>query len=155
MDRLKHLKIRQVDSALAPFREISEKDRPVSGWIRAIRDAYGMSLRQLAERMGVSKTTVATLEKNEAAETIKLSSLRAVGAALGCDLVYSLVPRGSLEESVQRRARLVAERDVERVSDSMELEDQAIPVTERERQVSDLAERLWQDLPKELWDDPL
>jgi len=37
----------------------------------------------------------------------------------------------------------------------MDLEDQAIPVSERERQVSDLAERLWQEMPKELWDDPL
>ena len=155
MSRFKHLKIRQVDSALAPFREILEVDRPGAGWIRAIREASGMSLRQLAERMGNSKTTVATLERNEAAETVKLSSLRAVGAALDCDLVYALVPRSSLEDSVRRRARLVAERVVGRVSDSMVLEDQAIPVAEQERQVLDFAERLWQEMPKELWDDPL
>ena len=155
MSRFKHLKIRQVDSALAPFHEIPQVGRPGTGWIRAIREALGMSIRQLAERMGVSKTTAATLERNEAAETIKLRSLRAVGAALDCDLVYALVPRTSLEESVRRRARLVAERVVGRVSESMDLEDQAIPVAERERQVSDLAERLWQEMPKELWDDPL
>ena len=155
MSRFKHLKVRQVDSALAPFREILEVERPGTGWIRAIREAAGMSLRQLAERMGVSKTTAATLERSEAAETVKLSSLRAVAVALDCDLVYALVPRTSLEDSVRKRARLVAERVVGRVSDSMELEDQAIPVAERERQVSDLAERLWQEMPKELWDDPL
>ena len=155
MSRFKHLKVRQVDSALAPFREILEVERPGTGWIRAIREAAGMSLRQLAERMGVSKTTAATLERSEAAETVKLSSLRAVGVALDCDLVYAFVPRSSLEDSVRRRARLVAERVVGRVSDSMELEDQAIPVAERERQVSDLAERLWQEMPKELWDHPL
>ena len=155
MSRFKHLKIRQVDSALAPFREIAEIDRPDKGWIRAIRDASGMSLRQLAERMGVSKTTAATLERNEAAETVKLASLRAVGEALDCDLVYALVPRTSLEDSVRKRARLVAERVVGRVSQSMDLENQAIPVAERKRQVSDLAERLWQEMPQELWDDPL
>jgi predicted DNA-binding mobile mystery protein A len=114
-----------------------------------------MSIRQLAERMGVSKTTAATLERNEAAETIKLSSLRAVGAALDCDLVYALVPRTSLEDSVKKRARLVAEAVVGRVSDSMGLENQAIPVAERERQVLDLAARLWQEMPKDLWDEPL
>ena len=155
MNRFKHLRIRQVDSALAPFREIPEADRPELGWVRAIREACGMSFRQLAERMGISKTTVATLERNEAADRIKLSSLRAVGAALDCELIYALVPRTSLEELVKRRARLVAESVVGRVSDSMDLEDQAIPMEERERQVSDLAERLWQDLPRELWDDPL
>ena len=91
----------------------------------------------------------------EAAETVKLSSLRAVGEALNCDLVYALVPRTSLEDSVRRRARLVAERVVRRVSQSMDLEDQAIPIDERERQVSDLAEELWQQMPQELWDDSL
>ena len=155
MSRFKHLKIRQVDSALAPFREILEMERPKAGWIRAIREASGMSLRQLAERMGVSKTTAATFERNEAVDAIKLSSLRAVAAALDCDLVYALVPHTSLEDSVKRRARIVAESAVGRVSDSMALEDQAIPVAERERQVSDLAERLWREMPKELWDDPL
>jgi predicted DNA-binding mobile mystery protein A len=155
MSHFKHLKIRQVDSALAPFRETADVDRPTGGWTRAIREAYGMSLRQLAERMGVSKTTAATLERNEGAETIKLSSLRAVGAALDCELVYALVPRTSLEKLVRRRARLVAERVVGRVSDSMDLENQAIPPEERERQVAELTEELWQDMPKELWDDPL
>lgn len=155
MTQLKHLRIRQVDSALAPFREIPDPDRPGTGWIRAIREASGMSIRQLAERMGASKTTAATLERNEAADTVKLSSLRVVAEALDCDLVYALVPRTSLEDSVRRRARLVAERVVGRVSQSMDLENQAIPVTERERQISDLAEKLWQEMPRELWNDSL
>jgi len=155
MSGFKHLKIRQVDSALGPFREVLEVDRPRNGWIRAIREASGMSLRQLAERMGVSKTTAAALERNEAAETVKLRSLRAVGAALDCELVYALVPRTSLEESVKRRARFVAEQMVGRVSDSMGLEDQAIPTEERDRQVSELAEQLWREMPRELWNDPL
>jgi len=155
MDRFKHLKIRQVDSALTPLRELQELDRPDAGWIRAIREASGMSIRQLAERMGISKTTVAALERSEAAGTIKLSSLRAVGDALGSDLVYALVPRRSLEDAVRQRARLVAERVVGQVSQSMELEDQGIPAAERKRQVSELAEELWQEMPQELWDEPL
>ena len=155
MGRFNHLKIRQVDSALAPFREIPEADRPHAGWIRGIREASGMSIRQLAARMGVSKTTAATLERNEEAETIKLSSLRAVGEALGCELVYALVPQTSLEDWVRQRANLVAERTVGRVSQSMNLEDQAILAAEEERQISDLAERLWQEMPRRLWDGPL
>jgi predicted DNA-binding mobile mystery protein A len=105
--------------------------------------------------MEVAKTTAATLERNEAAGTVKLSSLRAVGEALGCDLVYALVPRTSLEDAVRRRARLVAERVVGRISQSMDLEDQGIPPDEQERQVSELAERLWQEMPQELWDEPI
>ena len=154
MGRFKHLRIRQVDSALAPFREVQELDRPDAGWIRAIREAFGMSIRQMAERMGVSKTTAAALERSEAANTIKLSSLRAVGEALNCELVYALVPRTSLEELVRQRARLIAERVVGRVSQSMDLEEQGIPASEQERQVEELVEKLWRELPKELWDEP-
>jgi len=105
--------------------------------------------------MGISKTTAATFERNETAETVKLGSLRAVAEALDCDLVYALVPRASLEDSVRRRARLVAERVVGRVSESMALEDQAVSVAERERQVTDMAEELWREMPRELWDEPL
>ena len=155
MGRFEHLRVRQVDSALEPLREIQDGTPPDAGWARAIREGLGMSIRQLAERMGVAKTTVATLERNEASGVIKLSSLRALGEALDCDLVYALVPRTSLVEAVRNRARLVAERIVGRVSQSMEIEEQGIPRSERERQVIDLAERLWQEMPQELWDDPL
>jgi predicted DNA-binding mobile mystery protein A len=114
-----------------------------------------MSIRQFAERLSVSKTSAAKLERNEAADTVKLSSLRSAAAALECELVYALVPRTSLEASVRKRARLVAERVVGRVTESMILEEQGISAAEQERQVSDLAERLWKEMPRDLWDDPL
>ncbi|MFG1690584.1 mobile mystery protein A [Gemmatimonadota bacterium] len=155
MGRFEHLRIRQVDSSLEPLRHIRDVSPPDAGWARTIREALGMSIRQLAERMGVAKTTVATLERNEASGAIKLGSLKALGEALDCDLVYALVPRTSLEETVRKRARRVAERTVRRVSYSMELEEQGIPVPEWERQVAEHAERLWHDPPRDLWDDPL
>ena len=155
MGRFEHLRIRQVDSALEPFREIRILTRPDTGWVRAIRESLGMSIRQLAERMNIGKTTAATLERNEAAGTIKLRSLRAVSEALDCELVYALVPRTSLEEAVRRRARFVAERRVTRISQSMELEAQGISEMERERQIAELSERLWEEMPQELWDEPL
>ena len=153
MSRFEHLRLRQLDSALAPFSDTREVDRPERGWIRAIREALGMSLRQVAERAGVSKTTVAALERSEAADSIQLSSLRAMAEALEGELVYALVPRRSLERTVRRRARRLAEQRVERVSQSMEMEDQGIPDSERRRQVRELADRLWEEMPKELWDE--
>jgi len=155
MGRFKHLRTRQVDSALAPFREIPEVPPPRDGWIRAIREALGMSIRQLADRMDVSKTTAASLERTEASDSIKLRSLRAAATALDCELVYALVPRTSLEDTLKKRARVMAERQVRRVSVSMDLEEQGIPPVEEERQVSALAKRLLEEMPRGLWDDPL
>lgn len=155
MRSFKHLRLRQVDSALRPFHELRGGKPPEKGWARTIREALGMSIRQMAERMGVAKTTAASLERNEASGAIQLDSLRRLGEALGCDLVYALIPRESLEETVRNRTRAVAAGRVRRVSESTELEEQGIPSSERERQIMELAERLWQEMPQELWDDTL
>jgi predicted DNA-binding mobile mystery protein A len=101
--------------------------RPRLGWVRAIRDALGMSTRQLASRMGVSQPTVVQLEQSEVNGRIQLATLRRAAEALDCDLVYALVPRnGSLEQTVLAQASGRARALVRAVDRSMELEDQAV-----------------------------
>lgn len=101
--------------------------RPRLGWVRAVRDALGMSTRQLASRMGVAQPTVVQLEQSEANGTIQIATLRRAADALDCDLVYALVPRdGSLEQTVLTHARQRARALVRAVDRSMELEDQAV-----------------------------
>ena len=51
-DRQAELARKNLDRKLAFLREES-LTRPRGGWIRAIRDALGMSSRQLAKRLGV------------------------------------------------------------------------------------------------------
>lgn len=100
--------------------------RPPAGWIRAIRDALGMSGADLAKRMGVSQPRVAQMEKAEVLGDIKISTLERVADALGCDLVYALVPRsGSLEADVRTQARAKAVEQAGRAAHTMRLEDQA------------------------------
>jgi predicted DNA-binding mobile mystery protein A len=67
-----------------------------------------MSSRQLAARLGLSQSAVSQLERSEVGGRIRLDSLRRAAAALDCELVYSLVPRTSLEETLETRARALA-----------------------------------------------
>jgi DNA-binding XRE family transcriptional regulator len=39
---------------------------PVRGWIKAIRNALGMSTEQMAKRLGVKQPSVVALEQSEA-----------------------------------------------------------------------------------------
>lgn len=56
-----------------------------------------------------------------------LKSLKAAANALGCELVYALVPRThSLEHLVEERARSQAKKQVMGVEHSMALENQAV-----------------------------
>jgi predicted DNA-binding mobile mystery protein A len=151
--RFDRLRIRQLDQSLASFRQLNAKQPPEGGWARAIRESLGMSQRQLAERMGVSKTTVYSAERNEARGAIKLESLEALADGLDCDLVYAFVPSESLEATLEKRAEEVAGKLVEAVSTSMELEEQGVPYEERRRQVAELALELLAKRPADFWDD--
>jgi predicted DNA-binding mobile mystery protein A len=110
---------------------------PPRGWIRAIRDALGMTGVQLARRLGVKPQAIEALEKSEAAGTIKLDTLRRAAEALDCRLVYALVPNSSLESTVRERARKIALRDLGRVSHTMALEAQATDDADLETRIDD------------------
>src|SRR5216684_6841966 len=117
------------------FRELGAAKRysvPVRGWIKAIREALGMSTAQLAKRLGIKQPSVVELEQSEAKGTIELATLRRVATALDCTLVYVLVPNKPLEQTVRERARLFARRRREPIEHSMALEDQTVQRKETE-----------------------
>lgn len=97
---------------------------PRSGWIRAIRDALGMSTSELAARMGVSKARVGQIEKGERDRTIKLGTLERAADALGCRVEYVLVPRLPLDDLVWAQATAKAMAEIGAVDHTMALEDQ-------------------------------
>jgi predicted DNA-binding mobile mystery protein A len=101
-------------------------NRPPKGWIKAIRQALGMSERQLARRLNVSQPTVADIERSEAAGRIQLNTLRRAAEALNCTVVYALVPNEGLETMVKNQTRRVAERYLRATEQSMRLEDQEV-----------------------------
>lgn len=111
---------------------------PVKGWIRAIRDALGMTAEQLANRLGVKQPTLHKLEQSEVKGSIELATLRRVAAALDCTLVYAFVPKQSLEETVRARARSFTRRRFVPVEHSMLLEDQKVEGKAEEERVDEV-----------------
>ena len=130
---------------------LSLADLPRQGWVRAIRDALGMSSRQLAARMNISQPAVVQLERSEADGVIQINTLRRAAEALGCDLVYVLVPRRTLDEIVRDRARLLALSEVSNVDRTMRLENQGLTPKQLERRVDAYAEKLIAS--GRLWDE--
>jgi predicted DNA-binding mobile mystery protein A len=123
----RRLRITQLERALTPFLAAKETPRPQKGWIRAIREATGITVRDLARRLHKAPSVAANLEGSEAEYRITLASLRDAADALGCQLVYALVPKsGSIQELAEERARTRAAENVRAVEHSMALEDQAV-----------------------------
>jgi len=117
------LQRKQLDARLRPGTG-GPSEPPQKGWIRTIRTALGMTATQLGRRLGSSPQAVLDLERSEAADTITLASLRKAALALDCDLVVVMVPKTSLENTVQRRAQQKAADETNRIVHTMRLEAQ-------------------------------
>ncbi len=150
-NRFRWLKVRQLDEKLSAARRAATPV-PLGGWVKAVRNALGMSSGQLAARLGVRQSTVSRLEKSECEGTASLESLRKAADAMNCDVYYALVPRTSLEQTVRERAEAIAAEDVRRVSRTMALEDQlpgeAITREQREERRDALLRGSWRNLWK-------
>jgi predicted DNA-binding mobile mystery protein A len=118
--------IRHLDQRFKALRPLARSPRPSRGWLRAIRDALGMTSAQLAQRLGVSQPRIIELEKSEASGTVTLNTLQRAAEALGCRLVYALIPEKPLEETVLARANELAQRQLAAVQQTMRLEDQSV-----------------------------
>jgi len=112
---------------MAAFEGAKTAPRPRRGWLRAIREATGMSLREVGKVIRRTPQLVAALEKSEAKNRITLHSLELVANAMDCELIYAIVPKaGSLLDLSERQTRRKVEDDVRAVEHSMLLENQAV-----------------------------
>lgn len=126
---------------------------PPGGWVKTIREALGMSAAQLAARLGISRAAVYKLEDRESGRNITLQQLDKAAEALDCKLLYAVVPRRSLEQTIRDRARQKAELQLRSANASMGLEaegvegsDFATAVTSASSYTEALTDRrLWED----------
>lgn len=144
---------RQLDQRLSVLRGTQALTRPSRGWIKAIREALGMTTAQLASRLGVSQPRVVAIEKAEAQKAITLASLERTAHALDCRLVYTLVPRKPLDELVEDRAKAKAKQRLQWTSHSMALEAQTVTSTDQEEQLKRLTKKLLEKAGSELWEE--
>jgi predicted DNA-binding mobile mystery protein A len=145
--------IRNLDQRFAALRPLVKSQRPPKGWLRAIRDALGMTTAQFARRLGVSQPRIVELEQSEAGGNVTLKTLQRAAEALGCRFVYALVPEKSLAEIVSERAEEIANRRTSSVEHTMRLEDQ---VVHDKRAARELRQQVIEDLlrhPARLWDE--
>ena len=142
----------QLDQTLKRFRGLQVMNMPPKGWIRAIRDALGMNGRQFAERMGVSPARVSKLESDEVAGAVTLKTMRKAAEALDCTLVYGLVPRTSLDDTVKKQINIYAQQRLNRISHTMALEDQELSEGGKKKALQAMKVELLLNIPKSLWD---
>ncbi|MEG1561698.1 MAG: mobile mystery protein A [Raoultibacter sp.] len=140
MDRIQGLALTRklLDKNLASLKNLPFLGVPEEGWIRTIRQSLGMSAQQLGARiapgaarakngnqhLGITETSVRSMERGEVSGGITLSSLARAAEALDCQLVYAFVPHTSLEETFERQVDKVVGTIAAQTDTTMALEDQ-------------------------------
>ncbi|GAB5561912.1 MAG: hypothetical protein SynsKO_35590 [Synoicihabitans sp.] len=89
-NNLKLISIKSLENATAQTRPAAQ---PVHGWLRAVREALGLSRSRIAATLNVSVPTIQNYEKREKTDSITLASMRKAAAAMDCELVLAIVPR--------------------------------------------------------------
>jgi len=146
-----HLIRQQLDETLARFDPVVDLAPPTTGWIRAVRKALGMSGRQLAERLGLSKQSVARMERDESEGALSLKTMRRVAKGLDCVLVYGLVPHGSLEKLVYDRARTIVSGRLDHTNETIRFENRDLDLAGHEEIIWGMVEDLVDKMPSNFW----
>jgi len=149
----KSLQIQQLNSKMLAFAPLQKVALPPTGWIKAIRNAIGMSMLQLGKQLSITKQSVQDIERREKDGSISIKALREAARALDMQLIYGFVPNdGSLEALIDRKAKELATQIVQRTSNSMKLEDQENSKQRIEKAIEERATIIKNEMPKTLWD---
>jgi predicted DNA-binding mobile mystery protein A len=140
---------RRLDERLKAFTGLGAT--PPMGWVRAVRDALGLTGAQLARRLGIRPASLSELEKNEAKGAITLATLRRAAEALDCTFVYALVPNQSLDAMVEEAARAAAKKELAASLHTMELEAQGVRAGDQREMLEALAAEIAKAGGKRLW----
>ena len=141
-----------LDEILADWRSLPIKQSPRLGWLRAIREALGMTTTQFSTRLGVSQSRVVAMERAEQIGSLTMKNLARAAEALDCELVYALVPRHSLQAMVDKRINQKATAMVGAIAHSMMLEDQEVTDATTAAQLEQLIQRMTMNARSDIWE---
>lgn len=150
MKKMKSLRRSQLDQFFESLKALNLK-LPKKGWVKEIRETLGMSMQDLAHRQGTIKQRVERIEKDEVSKKLTLESMQKVANALDCEFVYFLVPRSSLQTTLNEQAQKAAAEIVKNVNQTMNLEAQGTSEKSKRALVNKLAQEMLLKGDRKIW----
>jgi transcriptional regulator with XRE-family HTH domain len=96
---------KKLDKEMRFYRLAAREKNPTNGLLSAVRQALKVPVKEVAERMGIGESNVFEFEEREETGGITLRSLGRMAEAMGCKVVYGMVPLNgkTLEDLVEER----------------------------------------------------
>lgn len=144
--------LKQLDQQLLTLKANHAEAAPPDGWVRSIRKALGMTVKQLAKRLHVDPSRVVKIETSELEGAVTLRTMHQVAEQLHCHFAYQFIPQTSLEGYVKNRAKELAEAAIKRTAHTMDLESQSVEKKWLEEQINEMSQSLLQKSWRHLWE---
>ena len=142
----------QLDKRIESLKVFLSSGMPQQGWIKTIREALGLSARQLGKKAGFDQSRISRLENAEKNGNLKVSSLQKIAKGLNMRFVYGFVPEESLEQMVRAQAERIALKRLKTLNITMRLEKQGLSSEEQKKALKDMIEKILVEQPKDFWD---
>jgi DNA-binding XRE family transcriptional regulator len=95
---------RKLDEDQRWFWVAAKRNSDRTDWLREVRQALGISVTELAREMKVNRSAIFRIEKREKRKRSSLETLGRIAEAMGCKLVYAVIPKvGTFDELAERR----------------------------------------------------
>lgn len=110
-ERERKMLVRRLDVEMRSIRRAALVKDPTRGLLRAVRQALRIPVDEIMEKMGVGYSEIFALEARELKQTASLQCMDRMAKAMGCKVVYGIVPENGktlawLEETRLWRAVL-------------------------------------------------
>jgi predicted DNA-binding mobile mystery protein A len=135
------LHLAQVSRKVEGLREVFKDTKVRPGWIRYMREALGMKVKDLARLTDLSSNTITETEKREAEGKVTIQNLRKMAHAMDCELVYAFLPKEEIGELLESKAYEKARKAIMSADTHMTLEDQKVS-SDTEERIQRLAQKL-------------
>lgn len=148
----KELKLKQVDKLINTLKPKNLYKKPHGGWLQLIRTTLAMSAKALGEKVGLSQSRIALIEKGEVEGTITLNTLEKVADGLECEVVYFLVPRNGSLANLRRKQAYLKAKDLDSYTElHMSLENQATSKEYQNESIKKLQEEYLKNWSYDFW----
>lgn len=142
-----------LDKVFDKLRSVIYVKRPTNGWIKTIRESLGMSVSQLAKRVGVGSSRIYKIENDEIDNKLTLNTLENIARALNCELFYVLVPEKPLQTILEEQAKKKVAKESKSVIHSMFLEGQNLDTEDQKEFIKIQSEDLLHNKMNKIWED--
>jgi len=104
-ERERRLARKKLDKELKYYQWAGREKKPTQGLLRAVRHALGVPVAEMLRELGVSPSVLFRLEQSERRGTISMNGAGLVAQAMGCQLIYAVVPQNgkTLEDLAEKR----------------------------------------------------